>query len=41
MVQNFSLPYNKDQFLGGEAALWTEQVSDFHLKSKILQFQFN
>lgn len=26
MTDHFNLPYNKDQFLGGEAALWAEQV---------------
>ena len=26
MIENFGRPYNKDQILGGEAALWAEQV---------------
>ena len=26
MIENFKLSYNKDQILGGEAALWAEQV---------------
>ena len=27
MIENFNLIYNKDQILGGGAALWAEQVS--------------
>ena len=27
MIENFKLSYNKDQILGGEAALWAEQAS--------------
>jgi hypothetical protein len=27
MIENFKLTYNKDQILGGGAALWAEQVS--------------
>ncbi|EFX90079.1 hypothetical protein DAPPUDRAFT_309875 [Daphnia pulex] len=35
MIQNFSLPYNKDQILGGEAALWAEQSQGGAIEGKL------
>lgn len=35
MIENFGLVYNKDQFLGGEAALWAEQSKGLALEGKI------
>lgn len=33
LIEKYNLTYNKDQFLGGEAALWAEQVQYFEVKS--------